>query len=81
MKGMALLLVLSAPILFADITGKWSLEDKSHPALFIFKQDGASLTGRVASPAGKEEIPIQNGTVEGDRLKFQDHQGNKDSLN
>ena len=65
------LLALSALTLLANVTGKWSFDVEGKRAFFIFNQDGSSLTGSVISLDGKHRLPMQNGTVEGNRLKFQ----------
>ncbi len=59
--------------LAADVTGKWSVSvngpDGNPMTLnYEFKQDGTKLTGTVAGPTGAR--PIQNGTVEGDKISF-----------
>jgi hypothetical protein len=74
MKKLVLLLVLPAISLLADVTGKWSgaarTGDGEEQSVFlIFKQDGKTLTGS-GGPQEGEQHPIQDGTVEGDRLKF-----------
>jgi hypothetical protein len=74
MKKTALLLLLSAFTLLADVTGKWSGSgrgngDEDQTLFFIFKQDGKTLTGS-GGPNEDEQHPMEAGTVEGDRLKF-----------
>ena len=67
--------VLSGALLLhaADVTGKWSAQVPSRggelrDTTFVFKQDGAKLTGTMTGPQG--DIPIQNGKVEGDTISF-----------
>jgi hypothetical protein len=89
MKRIALLTILSAVVLMADTTGKWSGSvsgqfraadgDTSQPLFVVLKQDGAVLTGSIG-PDEKTQIPMQNGAVEGDRLKFEVAQGEKGTL-
>jgi len=76
MKRIALLLVLSAFTLLADVTGKWSgaaqsasAGGESHELFFIIKQDGKTLTGS-GGPNEDEQHPMETGTVEGERLQF-----------
>ena len=77
MKRIALLLILSAAALMADATGKWSgaakapeMGDETQSLFFNFKQDGATLTG-TGGPTEGDQHPMEKGTVEGDKLKFQ----------
>jgi len=67
-----LLVVLSAlPALAANVTGTWTAKtsDSNAPLLtFVFKQDGAKLTGTVATP--EETTNISNGKVNGDKISF-----------
>ncbi|HEY2019346.1 MAG TPA: hypothetical protein VGH38_37820 [Bryobacteraceae bacterium] len=81
MKRTALLLLLSALTLLADVTGNWSgaatgrfrddeNRDTSEPISLTLKQDGATVTGGLVAPGSRQPIPIQNGTVDGDTVKF-----------
>lgn len=70
------LLVLSAVAAFAatDVTGTWTSTAKGDNGedfvlTFIFKQDGAKLTGSVTGPQGNA-IDISDGTVDGDKVSF-----------
>jgi hypothetical protein len=59
----------------ADVTGSWTTQMQAQDGstiqlTFTFKQDGASLTGSVASPMGPDPLPISNGKVDGDKLTF-----------
>jgi len=73
MKKTALLVLLSAFTLLADVTGKWSgmgtKGDESHELFFVMKQDGKTLTGS-GGPSESEQHPMDPGTVEGDRVQF-----------
>jgi len=73
MKRIALLLLVSAFTLLADVTGNrsgsGSKGDESHDLFFVFKQDGKMLTGS-GGPSADEQHPMETGTVEGDRLPF-----------
>jgi hypothetical protein len=78
-----------ASALMADATGKWSGSasgqfraadgDTSQPLFVVLKQDGAALTG-IIGPDERTQIPMQNGTAEGDRLRFEVAQGDKGTL-
>jgi hypothetical protein len=71
----ALVLTLgAAKAMAADVTGSWTTtmqaqDGSTVPLTFTFKQDGASVTGSVASPMG-DPLPITNGKVDGDKLTF-----------
>jgi hypothetical protein len=72
----ALLMVLGARSVFAatDMTGTWtgqmSTPDGNGFSLtFVFKQDGATLTGTVQGPQG-DPIAISNGKVDGSNFSF-----------
>ncbi|HEY5380683.1 MAG TPA: hypothetical protein VIJ65_00375 [Acidobacteriaceae bacterium] len=72
----ALLMVFGARSIYAatDMTGTWTgaiqTPDGSNFALtFVFKQDGAKLTGTVAGPEG-DPLTIDNGKVDGDNFTF-----------
>jgi hypothetical protein len=70
----ALLVALYALSAFAaNVTGKWSAEDKDPDGdpstiTYVFKQEGTQLTGTVAIPA--ETANISNGKVDGDKVSF-----------
>ena len=80
MKKIALLVLLSAFTLLADVSGKWSgmgtKGDDSHELFFVFKQDGKTLTGS-GGPNEQEQHPMDPGTVEGDRVQFKVPVGDK----
>lgn len=72
----AVLMVFGARSVFAatDMTGTWtgsmSTPDGNSFALtFVFKQDGAALTGTVQGPQG-DPIAISNGKVDGSNFSF-----------
>jgi len=73
MKRAAVVLMLSACALFADVTGKWSGEagngQKQELIYFNLKEDGKTLSGS-GGPNEDQQIAIENGTVDGDHLKF-----------
>lgn len=57
----------------ADITGKWTAQvptrgGELRPTTFVFKQDGARLTGTMTS--FDRDVPIEDGKVEGDQISF-----------
>lgn len=67
---LVVLLVVGAAA--ADVTGTFKVSggDHSTPQIIILKQDGNKLTGSAGPDAG-EQYPIENGTVEGDRVRFE----------
>ena len=72
----ALLMVFGARSVFAatDMTGTWTgamqtPDGNSFALTFVFKQDGAALTGTVAGPEG-DPIAISNGKVDGSNFSF-----------
>jgi hypothetical protein len=67
--GASLLLFAAA----ADVSGKWKAEfttpdGTQRSNTFVFKADGASLTGSVAGT--QDETPIKNGKINGDEISF-----------
>jgi hypothetical protein len=61
------------PMFAANITGKWTSQDKDGDGnpmtvTYVFKQDGAQLTGTVAIP--DETANISAGKVDGDKISF-----------
>jgi len=58
-----LLLALSANA--ADVTGTWT----GYPGHMVFKQEGNKITG-TAGPNRNEQLPIENGTIDGDHVTF-----------
>ena len=69
----AVLSLMLATALAADITGKWKgsmdMMGQSMELGFIFKVDGSTLTGTSIGPQG-DETPISDGKIEGDDLSF-----------
>ena len=72
----ALLMVFGARSAFAatDMTGTWatqmqSPDGNSFSLTFVFKQDGAKLTGTVQGPEGNP-LAIDNGKVDGSSFSF-----------
>jgi hypothetical protein len=58
---------------FADINGKWSgtlktPDGNEFPLTYAFKNDNGTLTGTATNPEGT--VPLTDGTVKGDSLKF-----------
>ena len=59
-----------------DLTGKWSGAfradgaDHDVPQFLILKQEGNRLTGS-AGPDQSEQYPIENGKVDGERVRFE----------
>jgi hypothetical protein len=69
-----LLVVLSAlPAFAADVTGTWTSQVKTTDGnelllTFVFKQEGAKLTGTVATP--RETANMSDGKVDGEKIFF-----------
>lgn len=64
----------TAAVQAADLTGTWSSEmttpdGQSFQLTFTFKQDGATLTGKVQGPMG-DPLDISNGKIDGDKFTF-----------
>lgn len=75
-RCLALILLLAAQMMAADLSGKWSGSfkaegaDHSVPQSLILKQQGTSLSGS-AGPNTGEQYPLENGRVEGNKASFQ----------
>jgi hypothetical protein len=76
-KGtIAVVLLLAMNAMAGDLTGKWSGSfradgaDHDVPQLFILKQDGNKLTGS-GGPDQSEQYPIEEGKIDGDRVRFE----------
>ena len=75
-ETVALVLLLAMNVMAVDLTGKWSGSfradgaDHDVPQLFILKQEGNKLTGS-GGPDQSEQYPIEEGKVDGDRLRFE----------
>jgi hypothetical protein len=70
----ALLFLLASAVSYAgDLDGKWSgsITTDNGPVQvdFVFKTDGASLTGTSTGPDGSV-IQIKNGKITGDKIAF-----------
>lgn len=57
----------------ADVSGAWSAQipgrgGETREATFVFKQEGAELTGTVSGRQG--DTPIADGKVDGDSISF-----------
>jgi hypothetical protein len=73
----ALLVLVAAPLLAADVAGKWttpSFDTQVGPqtCTFDFKVDGETLTGKVAFERMGQtgEAPLTEGKVKGDEISF-----------
>jgi hypothetical protein len=65
--------LLAASAFAADVTGNWkatapSPDGQTMEIVFALKLDGTKLTGNATGPMG--EMPISNGTLEGDAISF-----------
>jgi polyisoprenoid-binding protein YceI len=74
-----LLIVLSAiPALAADVTGTWTIETKDPrngndiKATYVFKQEGAKLTGTIDISGGHDETSSLHGKIDGNNISFTD---------
>jgi hypothetical protein len=72
-----LLIVLSAiPARAADVTGTWIMEDNDPrdgnaiKATYVFKQEGADLTGAIQISVGHDETSNLRGKVDGNKISF-----------
>ena len=77
MKAFVLvILLLAANLMAADLTGRWTGDfkvnggDHNVPQLLILQQQGKKLTGSGGPNAG-EQYPIENGTIDGDHMRFE----------
>ena len=71
--AIAALFALALSATAADISGKWKAEFSTPDGTqrvntFVFKVDGATLTGTVAGT--QDETPIKNGKINGDDISF-----------
>ena len=70
---LAVLGVMLAPALGADITGTWKgsmdMMGQSMELSFTFKADGNTFTGTSVGPQGNE-YPISDGKIDGDKISF-----------
>ncbi|MBI3281690.1 MAG: hypothetical protein HYZ57_17825 [Acidobacteria bacterium] len=74
MRKVFAVVLLAAPALLADVSGKWAgsaaTSNGDQPIYCELKQDGAALTGRIGS-SPQEQFPIDNGKVEEGKITFQ----------
>jgi len=76
MKQSLALFLLCALALAADLTGSWSGSFKAEGAdhsvsqVIILKQQGSMLSGS-AGPDASEQYPVENGRVDGNKVRFQ----------
>ena len=73
-RALACILLLAAtPAFAADVDGKWtgSLDTPNGPVevSFLFKADGAALTGTSTGPDGTP-LQLKNGKVAGEKISF-----------
>lgn len=74
-RTIALVLLLALTAMAGEVAGKWSGSfradgaDHDVPQLFILKQEGNKLTG--SGGPDQSEYPIENGKVDGDRVRFE----------
>jgi hypothetical protein len=75
-KLFAIVVLLTVSASAGDLNGKWSgtfkVDGGDHdiPQIFILKQNGNVLTGS-GGPDAQEQYPVENGRVDGDRVKFE----------
>ena len=67
------LLLMAVSVFAADVDGKWagtvSTPNGDIPQAFTFKADGATLSGAMAGPDGKD-VAIKDGKVDGNNISF-----------
>jgi hypothetical protein len=75
-RTLAVVVLLAVGAMASELTGTWSGAfkvsggDHSTPQIITLKQDGKKLTGS-AGPEPGEQYPIENGQIEGDRVRFE----------
>jgi hypothetical protein len=66
------LMLVAAFASAADVDGKWtgtlSVTGQEVPVTYVFKADGATLTGTLSQ--GGPTIPIKNGKIDGNKISF-----------
>jgi hypothetical protein len=72
--ALALIFLLASAAAFAgDLDGKWSgsitTDQGAFPVEYVFKTDGATLTGTSTGPDGSA-VMIKNGKITGDKIAF-----------
>ena len=76
MSALAVIVMLVVMASASELTGTWSGTfkvsggDHSTPQIMILKQDGKKLTGSAGPELG-EQYPVENGQVDGDRVRFE----------
>lgn len=70
----AVLTVVAAPALCADISGKWTAEFDSQIGrqnyTYVFKVEGSTLTGTATQAQRGATVEIKEGKVTGDQVSF-----------
>jgi len=70
---LVLMLLVAAPVMAADVDGKWSgsltTPNGDVTIGFDLKADGAALSGSMTGPDGAP-LPIKNGKIDGDKISF-----------
>lgn len=75
-RALAIVVLFASIAMARDVAGTWSGTfkvsggDHTIPQIIILKQDGNQLTGS-AGPDAAEQYPIENGKVDGDRVRFE----------
>jgi hypothetical protein len=75
-KALAMIALLAVGTMASELTGTWSGTfkvsggDHSTPQIVILKQEGKKLTGSAGPELG-EQYPIENGQIDGDRVRFE----------
>ena len=64
-----------ATVMAADVTGTWVAESEdqdgqTNKQIFVFKADGANLTGTVTRRVEGQPFPILEGKIDGDNISF-----------
>ena len=75
LKRTLVIIVLFAAAMASEVSGTWSgtfkvRGDHSTPQIIILKQDGKKLTGSAGPELG-EQYPVENGQIDGDRVRFE----------
>lgn len=74
--SLLMVVVCSICAMASEVAAKWSGTFKASggdhviPQIVILKQEGNKLTGS-AGPNAEEQYPIENGRIEGDRVRFE----------
>jgi hypothetical protein len=71
---MIALLALTLPAFAADVDGKWtgtlSTPMGDIPVSYEFKADGKVLAGTTHGFDGATQVPVKNGTIDGNKIAF-----------